>query len=123
MSSSTYWHGEHLNQWANDWVRLYRGHDANFMTSNMEDSGTLTALHRLGRQGLVDPERVLVLRTVSNFTMPPQGQSAEWSKSQPYPDRGEPAIEAAFIVGNTVVQALLDNWSEYRDTLPRSSQP
>ncbi len=66
---------------------------------------------------------MLVLRTVSNFTMPPQGQSAEWSKSQPYPDRGEPAIEAAFIVGNTVVQALLDNWSEYRDTLPRSSQP
>jgi purine nucleoside permease len=123
LSSSTYWHGEHLNRWANDWVRLYRGLDANFMTSNMEDSGTMTALTRLSRQQLVDMDRVLVLRTVSNFTMPPQGQTAEWSKTQPYPDRGQPSIEAAFIVGNTVVQALLDNWTEYRDTLPQAGQP
>ena len=25
LSSSTYWHGNYLNQWANDWVRLYGG--------------------------------------------------------------------------------------------------
>ena len=107
-SSSTYWHGELLNDWANDWVRLYAGPDANFMTSNMEDSGTLTAFHRLARTGIVDRERILVLRTASNFTMPPKGQSAVWSKTQPYPDGGLPSIEAAFVVGNTVVQALLD---------------
>lgn len=121
LSSSTYWHGEHMNHWANDWVKLYRGQDANFMTSNMEDSGTLTALHRLARESRVDIDRVLVLRTASNFTMPPQGQSAEWSHSQPYPDGGLPSIEAAFVVGNTVVQALLDGWQTYRDELPQAS--
>jgi len=118
MSSSTYWHGELRNRWANDWIRLYRGEAANFMTSNMEDSGTLTALRRLNEEGLVDKERVLVLRTVSNFTMPPEGQTAQWSKSQPYPDRGLPAIESAFIVGNVVVQAILDGWDEYQSSLP-----
>ncbi len=121
LSSSTYWHGELLNRWANDWVRLYAGPDANFMTSNMEDSGTLTAFHRLARTGVVDGDRILVLRTASNFTMPPEGQSAVWSKTQPYPDGGLPSIEAAFIVGNAVVQALLDGWSEYRDELPRAA--
>lgn len=119
LSSSTYWHGALMNQWANDWVRLYRGVEANFMTSNMEDSGTLTSLHRLGRAGLVDVERVLVLRTASNFTMPPAGRSAVWSKTQPYPDNGLPSIEAAFAVGNTVVQALVDGWDRYRVELPR----
>ncbi|MEM7432980.1 MAG: purine nucleoside permease [Pseudomonadota bacterium] len=118
MSSSTYWHGELLNIWANDWIRLYRGEGANFMTSGMEDSGTLTALTRLSKIGLVDLDRVLVLRTVSNFTMPPAGQTALWSKTQPYPDGGLPSIEAAFVVGNTVVQEILTNWDQYRDELP-----
>ena len=112
MSSSTYWHGKMMNRWANDWVRLYRGESAEFMTSNMEDSGTLTAIHRLDQAGLVDKERLLVLRTVSNFTMPPEGQTAQWSKKQPYPDNGLPSIESAFIVGNVVVQALLAGWDE-----------
>jgi purine nucleoside permease len=73
LSASTYWHGELLNRWANDWLRAYAGLDAQFMTSNMEDSGTLTALHRLARTGRVDAQRILVLRTVSNYTMPPGG--------------------------------------------------
>ena len=120
LSASTYWHGALLNRWANDWTQLYRGPDANFMTSNMEDSGTLTALHRLGRIHRVDTNRVLVLRTVSNFTMPPDDQTAQWSKTQPYPDNGRPAFEAAFEVGNTVVQALLAGWDRHRVTPPRA---
>jgi purine nucleoside permease len=118
LSSSTYWHGQLLNQWANDWLHVYAGVDANFMTTNMEDSGTLTALHRLARTGLVDADRILVLRTASNFTMQPPGKTALESKTTPYPDRGRPALESAFLVGNTVVQALVANWSHYKDHLP-----
>ena len=119
MSSSTYWHGTLMNRWANDWLKLYRGESANFMTSNMEDSGTLTALHRLDQIGLVDKNRVLVLRTASNFTMPPEGQRADWSKKQPYPDNGRPSFESAFVVGNVVVQALLNGWEKYQMAIPR----
>lgn len=120
MSSSTYWHGRILNQWANDWLQLYAGEDANFMTSNMEDSGTMTALNRLARTGIVDIDRVLVLRTASNLTMPPPGKTSVWSKTHPYPDRGRPALESAFLVGNTVVQALLADWSRYESRLPEA---
>ncbi|MEO0574317.1 MAG: purine nucleoside permease [Pseudomonadota bacterium] len=123
LSSSTYWHGELLNTWANDWLKLYAGKDANFMTSNMEDSGTLTALHRLDRAGYVDAERVLVLRTASNFTMPPKGKTAAWSKTAPYPDDGIPSMDAAYIVGNTVVQALVQGWDAFEDTLPQQAAP
>lgn len=119
LSSSTYWHGELLNQWANDWLHVYAGVNANFMTSNMEDSGTMTALYRLARTGLVDTDRILVLRTASNFTMQPPGKTAVWSKTTPYPDRGRPALESAFLVGNTVVQALLADWSRYQNQLPQ----
>ncbi|MDX2413498.1 MAG: purine nucleoside permease [Woeseiaceae bacterium] len=122
LSSSTYWHGELLNHWANDWVKLYAGADASFMTSNMEDSGTLTALRRLERSGHVDTDRVLVLRTVSNYTMPPPGKTAQWSRTAPFADNGHPALETAFVVGNTVVQALLANWPRYEEHLPQAEE-
>ena len=118
LSSSTYWHGELLNQWANDWLQLYAGKDANFMTTNMEDSGSMTALHRLARTGLVDLDRVLVLRTASNYTVPPPGKTAAWSRTVPYADNGIPALESAFLVGNTVVQALLAEWPRFQEKPP-----
>jgi purine nucleoside permease len=118
LSSSKYWHGEHMNQWANDWVKLQAGKGANFMMANMEDSGTLTALRRLSRANKVDLKRVLVLRTASNYSMPPPGKTAAWSATAEYPDEGLPALEAAYQVGNRVVQALLAGWAHYRDVMP-----
>ncbi|WP_439106073.1 nucleoside hydrolase [Congregibacter sp.] len=120
LSASTYWHGEKLNEWANDWLRVYAGESAEFMTSNMEDSGTLTALHRLGRIDRVDPKRVLILRTASNYTMPPQGRSAAWSTTADYPDGGLGALESAQRVGQPVVDALIDGWDNYRDSIPKA---
>ena len=108
LGSSTYWHGEMLNRWANDWMRLHTGGAANFVMSNMEDNGTCTALWRLSRAGKVDTSRVLVLRTASNFATPPPGKDAGWSTTAPYPAMGEPAKEAAYLVANTVVEALLE---------------
>ena len=118
ICSSTYWHGELLNNWANDWMHLHAGKDSNFMTTNMEDNGSLTALHRLAKSGLVDTQRVLVLRTVSNYSFPPPGKTAAWSTTAPYPDKGMPAIEAAYGLGNRVVQALLGDWDKYKTTIP-----
>ncbi|MDC0069680.1 purine nucleoside permease [Gammaproteobacteria bacterium] len=119
LSSSTYWHGHHLNDWANDWVKLYSSQQGNFMTSNMEDSGTMTALYRLARINKVDANRVMVLRTASNFTVPPPGKTATWSATAEYPDKGRAALEAAYRVGSVVVKTLVANWAQYQNELPR----
>lgn len=118
LSASTYWHGAKLNAWANDWMKLYAGAQANFVTSNMEDSGTLTALTRLGAMGKVQPERTLILRTVSNYTTPPADLPASMSATLEYPNSGEPALDAAYSVGIVVVQALVDNWQTFKTQLP-----
>ena len=120
LSASTYWHGELLNKWANDWVKVYAGDDKNFMTSNMEDSGSLTALHRLDRTGLIDAERIMVVRTVSNFSMPPKGKTAAWSTTADYPDDGLPALEAAYLVGNKVITQITKNWDVYKHEIPQN---
>ncbi len=119
LGSSTYWHGDLLNKWANNWMKLHTGGEANFVTTNMEDNGTLTALHRMARTGLVDTERVLVLRTASNFSTPPPGEEAVWSTTAEYPAQSLPAFEAAYKVGNTVIEALLADWSTFGETPPK----
>lgn len=120
LSSSTYWHGALLNEWANDWVRLYAGESAEFVTTNMEDSGTLTALTRLAAVGRVDVERVMVLRTVSNFSMPPPDKPAAWSATADYAGNGLPALESAFVVGRAVISKLLLDWKTYAVRVPGS---
>lgn len=120
LSASTYWHGTYLNQWANDWMKLYADEKANFMTSNMEDSGTLTALTRLDRENIIDIDRVMILRTASNFTVAPTDKSATWSATAPYPDQGLPALKSAYYVGNTIVEKLVNNWSNYLHNIPKA---
>lgn len=121
LSASTYWHGHIMNKWANDWVRLYAGPGAQFVTTNMEDSGTLTALRRLSRVGRADMDRILVLRVASNFTVPPPGRTAAWSTTAEYPNQGEPSLDTAYQVGRVVIDALIEGWSRFLKEIPEAT--
>ena len=115
LSASTYWHGNYLNDWANDWVKLHTAGAGNFVMSNMEDSGTATSLHRLDKVGLVDFDRFLVLRTASNFSTPPKGEDVFWSLHAPYPSKGRPALEAAYLLSHTVAYEIVRNWGTFEN--------
>ncbi len=123
LSSSTYFHGERLNHWANDWMKLHTEGKAEFVTTNMEDSGTLTALRRLADSGFVNYDRILVLRTASNFSMQPPGKDATWSATASYPDNGRPALEAAYKIGSAVAHELIDNWTQFGRRTPAAEAP
>ncbi len=66
LSASTFWHGDLMDAWANQWVKYYTKGLGNYMISAMEDSGTLQALTFLKAAGRIDLDRVLVLRAASN---------------------------------------------------------
>src|SRR5229473_2011770 len=44
LSSSTFWHGSKMNEWANAWTRYYTAGKGNYMIAAMEDTGTMQAL-------------------------------------------------------------------------------
>lgn len=117
MGSSTYWHGAVLTHWANDWVKMWTEGKGNFVMTNMEDNGVATSLKRLSGSHRVDFQRFLVLRTASNFSMPPPGQTAESSLFREYVG-GLAALESAHQVGSIVVHELLKNWSKWENKLP-----
>ena len=121
LSSSTFWHGKLLSQWANDWVSYLTDGKANYVTTAMEDTGTLQSLTFLARAGRVDRNRVMVLRTASDFDQQRPGQTAAESLAQNKIGKYTgylPALEAAWRVGNTVVAELVKNWAKYAGETP-----
>jgi len=122
LSSMTYWHGTYLNQWANDWVKYFSDGTGNYVTTAMEDTGTLQSLTWLARAKRADVKRVLVLRTASNFDMQwPGGDAAEslsGEKLGPGYSAYMPSLEAAHKVGSRVVRELVANWERYEKGVP-----
>jgi purine nucleoside permease len=116
----TFWHGKLLNDWANRWVAYWTNGAGNYVMTDMEDTGTLLALTYLHRIGRVDKQRVLVLRTASNYSMPPPGVTAAENmqkENEGYSALG-PSVESAYRIGSAVVTELLGNWAIYRDRPP-----
>jgi purine nucleoside permease len=121
LSASTFWHGKLLDEWANRWVSYQTGGQGNFVTSAMEDTGVLQSLTFLQHAGRIDLQRVMVLRTVSNYDQQPVGLTAAESLAADAVSRYSaymPALEAAYRVGNTVVSEIVTNWARYQDHIP-----
>jgi purine nucleoside permease len=121
ISSSTYWHGKLMDAWAAKWVQYFTDGKGVFATTAMEDTGTLQSLTFLARTGRVDLQRVMVLRTVSNYDRQPEGLSAAESLArQRIGTYGAylPSLEAAYRVGHEVVSELIAHWPQYKDRIP-----
>lgn len=116
ISSSTYWHGKLSDAWANQWVSYFTGGKGQFVTTAMEDTGTLQSLQNLAHAGRVDWQRILVLRTVSNYDQQPRGVSAAESLAHQRVGTYSaylPSLEAAYRVGHEVANELMKQWPAY----------
>jgi purine nucleoside permease len=122
LSGGTFWHGRQLSNWANGWVKYHTGGRGNYVTTAMEDTGTMQALTFLSANGRADKRRVLVLRTGSNFDQQRDGITAADSLAET--KIGSyiaylPAIDAAHRVASVVVRRIVQEWAQYQHTLPR----
>jgi purine nucleoside permease len=119
----TFWHGKLLNQWANDWVKYHTDGKGNYVTTAMEDTGTLQALTFLSKAGRANRDRVLVLRTASNYDQQRPGTSAAESLAETKIGQYGayiPSLEAAWRVGHVVVEELAGHWKRYEQHAPAS---
>jgi purine nucleoside permease len=123
VSSSTYWHGRLMDAWATEWMRYFSGGKGEFATTAMEDTGTLQSLEFLANAGRIDRNRILVLRTVSNFDRQPRDLTAAQSLARQRIGAYAaylPSLEAAYRVGHTVVSELLTHWPKYQYSVPQA---
>jgi purine nucleoside permease len=110
LSAARFWHGPRHQAWAERWIKYWTKGQGRLATASMEDAGTLGALRQLHRLGLVEWHRVLILRSVSNYTLPPPNQrphlhlAGEGGVNFP---GFEAALENGWRVGGEVLRRLL----------------
>ncbi len=120
VSANDWWIGALMNKAAEDWMTYWTGGLGVSVTTAMEDCGVIHALQMLSQSKLVDADRVLVLRTASNYSAPGKDQTAadllaseSSSDSATHLSAYLPALEAAYRTGSPVVKALSSQWTQY----------
>jgi purine nucleoside permease len=106
LTTELFWHGAKMDAWAHRWVTFETDGVSKLGTTAENDSGAMLALQALTKQGRADWNKALLLRTASNFDMPPPGvTAAENLASEKHGSYTAylPALESAYMVGERAV--------------------
>lgn len=117
LGALRYWHGDPRTRWAEDWVKLWTRGNGVFAMTNMESQTWEQLMLVFAGKGMVDRNRILVLRTASNFCEPPPGEAAHVSIENEG-DGQAMAFDANQRVGAPVVHELLAHWERYENAIP-----
>ena len=117
LSTDTYWHGTKTAESMGKWVSLLTDGAGNYCTTQMEDNASLTALQRGADAGLLQFERIALLRTASNFDREPEGKTAMESLSADSGGFG-PATANAYRVGSKFADAVIGDWAVWQKGVP-----
>ncbi len=118
LSSDTWWFGTRLAAAMDAYAKAMTDGEANPCTTQQEDNATLTALQRGAEAGLLDFNRVAILRTGADFDRQPPAETAAESLSLP---AGIilPAITNAHLVTARLAHAIVADWATWRVGPPK----
>jgi purine nucleoside permease len=119
ISSDTWWFGTRLAAAMTAHAQEVAGDEAKPCTTQQEDNATLTALKRGADAGLIDFNRVAVLRAAADFDREPPGETAAGSiraRMGGYPI----AVANAYRVGAALAHAIADDWETWKAGPPKS---
>jgi purine nucleoside permease len=119
MAGDTWFHGIKLGERATAWTTLWTGGKGTYCTTQQEDNATYLALTRGAISGLVDLNRVAVLRTASNFDRPYPGESAWHSLCGCGPGGSSggfvPAISNLWVAAAPFINDVVVHWDKWKD--------
>lgn len=117
LDGEDFWHGVYKTRWANKWVQYFTQAKSNFMVSAMEGAGALQSLHFLAGAKKINENHILILRSVSNFSLPGKNISAydnlmgEESSYSAFQD----SLENLSRVSEVTVKEILSNWDKMKN--------
>ncbi|KIX09058.1 uncharacterized protein Z518_00136 [Rhinocladiella mackenziei CBS 650.93] len=109
-TSDVYYSGTLLSEAFENTTTLWTNGSGVYCTTAQEDNATLEAIMRAAQKNLTDLNRVIVMRTASDFDRPPPGiseiQNLFYANQGGFP----PAILNLYLAGIKVVTGILDGW-------------
>ncbi len=122
MTGNNWYHGDLLGQRARDWFKLLTDGQGTYCMSSQEDNASYTALKRAAGAGLLDDQRVAVLRTDSNFDRPHPGQTPLASLSA---NSGgfALALQNLYLAAAPLVHDIVEHWPDWRQETAEKEAP
>ena len=116
LAADTFWIGDLLNSWAENWVDYWTVGQGSFAMAAFEDAGIGQALQFLSQVKRADRNRLLVLRGGSDYTVQPQGETpAQFLATQQ--SNGllgfQEALDSLYQIGSIVVRELSTKWETH----------
>jgi purine nucleoside permease len=121
LAGDHFWIGDLLNTWAENWMSYWTVNQGSFAMSDFEDTGVGLALQFLSQVNRADKNRLLVLRSASDYTVQPQGKTpAQFLASENSGGLSGflEALSNVYQVGSTVVKKISSNWDTYKNHIP-----
>jgi len=118
ISSDTWWFGDRLAEAMAASARLLTDGEANPCTTQQEDNATLTALKRGADAGLLDFNRIAILRTAADFDREPPDEGAAEALTA-HTGGFLPSVANAHRVAAKLAQAIVDDWATWSTGPPK----
>ena len=109
VSSDAFWSGKFLAEAFENATTLFTNGSATYCSTQAEDSGTLEVLLRGTVSGLVDFERIIAMRSISDIDRPYEGQSAADNLFFGFAGF-DAALQNMQLVGTAIVEHILNEW-------------
>ena len=124
-SADSWWLGARLSDHARHWVRLLTQGNGTYCTTQQEDNATLTAMTRAAKAGLIDFQRIAILRSGSDFDRPYAHQDAlaGLHAQLSIPGAFELATTNLQRAGMPLVDEISRHWDRWQDGLPDTGKP
>ncbi|GEQ68654.1 hypothetical protein JCM33374_g2322 [Metschnikowia sp. JCM 33374] len=112
LTSDTYFTGNTLSDYFGFYAAMMTNGSATYCSTAQEDNASLEAVTRLHRYGLADYNRVVVMRTISDFTRPPPSRCNDTVGWFNDPQDGGRSVSYANLplAGMPFVRDVLKNW-------------
>jgi purine nucleoside permease len=121
LAADTFWLGDLLNTWAENWISYWTVNKGSFAMGDFEDAGVGQALQFLTQAGKADQNRLLILRSASDYTVQPQGQTPAqflFNENNGGLSGFQESLNDVYQVGSTVVKTLSTHWDQYQNNIP-----
>ncbi|KAL6450353.1 NUP Purine nucleoside permease [Candida maltosa Xu316] len=110
LTSDNYFTGNVLNDYFANFTKLMTNSSGVYCATAQEDNASLEAFTRATKYGLVDYDRIIVMRTISDFSRPPSSMSAV----EYFFNRTDGGIQASLdnlvIAGTPIIHDIVQNW-------------
>lgn len=118
LTSDNYFTGNVLGDYFVEYTKMITNGSATYCATAQEDNASLEVFTRLDKYGVVDYNRVVVMRTISNFSRPPPSMANNTVGFFTDTDKGGigASLDNLVIAGLPFVHDVLANWDDVYET-------